>query len=206
MGSIDQPHCALPRFNRRSYSAKYDCFFDFLCNGLHTHAPHHVKKSSSLTLASTMATKIPPLLGPYLADPPEASLILVTGVLGASPNWLTLRYLYSLLKAPAASSATSSLDDGIPSNADETGVILLSFMRDFGFWKDGAGRLVGRPFAGERRMLQTKTSYRVWILNTSRGREDSSLWMDYVHSLRPGLDKRQVASLCQSQTPLPWCR
>jgi elongator complex protein 6 len=80
-----------------------------------------------------MSSKIAPLLEPYLALPPEASLVLLTSVLGASTNWLVLRFLYSAL--------TTSTD--VSSKAgEETKVVLVSFMRDFAFWKEGARRLV----------------------------------------------------------------
>lgn len=75
-------------------------------------------------------TKIPPLLEPYLSLPPEASLILLTSVLGASSNWLVLRHLYSYLRS-------SSGERGA-----DVGVVLVSFMRDRAFWREGAGRLV----------------------------------------------------------------
>ncbi|KAJ0338338.1 hypothetical protein COL154_012796 [Colletotrichum chrysophilum] len=77
-----------------------------------------------------MATRIPHLLEPYLALPPECAQILLTSVLGASTNWLVLRYLYSNLRRPTEDAP-----------ADDTRVVLVSFMRDFAFWKEGAGRL-----------------------------------------------------------------
>ncbi|EQB51292.1 hypothetical protein CGLO_09163 [Colletotrichum gloeosporioides Cg-14] len=77
-----------------------------------------------------MATRIPHLLEPYLALPPECAQILLTSVLGASTNWLVLRYLYSYLRRPTEDAT-----------ADDTRVVLVSFMRDFAFWKEGAGRL-----------------------------------------------------------------
>ncbi|KAF5489280.1 Elongator complex protein 6 [Colletotrichum siamense] len=77
-----------------------------------------------------MATRIPHLLEPYLALPPECAQILLTSVLGASTNWLVLRYLYSYLRRPTEEAP-----------ADDTRVVLVSFMRDFVFWKEGAGRL-----------------------------------------------------------------
>ncbi|RDL31421.1 Uncharacterized protein BP5553_09630 [Venustampulla echinocandica] len=80
-----------------------------------------------------MASKIPPLLEPYLALPPEASLILLTNVLGASTNWLVLRFLHSTL-------ATSSNSLEVHPE-DETKVVFVSFLRDFAFWKDNARRL-----------------------------------------------------------------
>lgn len=62
--------------------------------------------------------------------PPESSLTLLTSVLGASANWLLLRHLYSALR---------SEDSG------DTGVVLVSFMRDGTFWREGAAKLVSLP-------------------------------------------------------------
>jgi elongator complex protein 6 len=79
-----------------------------------------------------MSTRIPTLLEPYLSLPHETSLILLTSVLGASTNWLVTRYLHTLL-TPSRSSPGSPPDD--------VTVILLSFLRDYSFWRDAAGRL-----------------------------------------------------------------
>lgn len=87
-----------------------------------------------LNSKSVMATRIPPLLDPYLSLPPETSLIVLTSVLGASTNWLVQRYLHSLFLRPADSSSDGNAD-GAPA------VVLVSFMRDFSFWRDGAARL-----------------------------------------------------------------
>ncbi|KAL0938016.1 uncharacterized protein CTRU02_207747 [Colletotrichum truncatum] len=80
-----------------------------------------------------MATRIPHMLESYLSLPPECAQILLTNVLGASTNWLVLRYLYSYLRKPAAAEEGTQTDD--------VRVVLVSFMRDFAFWKEGAGRL-----------------------------------------------------------------
>ncbi|OTB07295.1 hypothetical protein M426DRAFT_317980 [Hypoxylon sp. CI-4A] len=85
-----------------------------------------------------MATRIPPLLDPYLGPPPETSLVLLSGVLGSTTNWLVLRYLYSLLSASSDSVAKDDLDSP---NKDDTSVVLISFLRDSAFWRDGAGKL-----------------------------------------------------------------
>jgi len=82
-----------------------------------------------------MSSKIPPLLEPYLALPPEASLILLTSVLGASSNWLVLRFLHSALLSQDAEANLSPESD--------TKVVLVSFMRDLAFWKENGKRLVG---------------------------------------------------------------
>jgi elongator complex protein 6 len=85
-----------------------------------------------------MSTRIPSLLEPYLALPPEASLILLTSVLGASSNWLILRFLSSTLQGQDAAPQGSQGGD--------TKVLLVSFMRDLAFWRENARRLVGANF------------------------------------------------------------
>lgn len=88
-----------------------------------------------------MATQIPPLLESYLSLPPETSQIVLSGILGASTNWLVLRYLYGLLK-PGTTSSSSAAAAAAAAQEDNVKVLLVSFLRDYAFWKDGAGRLV----------------------------------------------------------------
>lgn len=80
-----------------------------------------------------MSSKIPPLLEPYLGLPEEASLIVLTNVMGATSNWLILRYLCSILQGRNIGGDESGTDSG---------VVLVSFMRDLAFWREGASRLV----------------------------------------------------------------
>lgn len=80
-----------------------------------------------------MSSKVPALLEPYLGLPEEASLIVLTNVMGATTNWLVLRYLYSILQGRSA---------GADDAETNSGVVLVSFMRDLAFWKEGASRLV----------------------------------------------------------------
>lgn len=87
-----------------------------------------------------MTSRIPPLLEPYLALPSEASLILLTSVLGASSNWLVLRFLHNALLGDAPPESSPGGD---------TKVLLVSFMRDLGFWKENARRLVRSSFLCE---------------------------------------------------------
>ncbi|KAK6839556.1 hypothetical protein PG990_011175 [Apiospora arundinis] len=99
-----------------------------------------------------MASRTPPLLEPYLGLPPEASLIVLTGVLGASTNWLVQRYLCRFL-APSAATSTGAdrnahrtavgeeADSSSPDDGDAASVVLVSFLRDYAFWKEGAGRI-----------------------------------------------------------------
>lgn len=116
-----------------------------------------------------MALRSPPLLEPYLRLPHEASLILLSGVLGASTNWLVHRHLSSLLLRASSQSSASSVfssssapssvrRDELPDqqqsgvadadadaeprrHASVVSVVLVSFLRDYAFWKDGSRRL-----------------------------------------------------------------
>lgn len=110
-------------------------------------------------MASSSRT-IPHLLEPYLlrgggrALPTEAAdLVIVTGILGASTNWLLLRYLYSFLKQsqqqqqkrPKREAGRDEVggveeEDGT-TTPPPTSVLLVSFLRDYTFWKEGAGRI-----------------------------------------------------------------
>ncbi|KAM3084158.1 hypothetical protein ACMFMG_001742 [Clarireedia jacksonii] len=81
-----------------------------------------------------MSKSIPPLLQPYLTLPSESSLILLTSVLGASPNWLILRYIHSLL---LPSPSTQSEGEQV-----EPKILFVSFLRDLNFWREN-GRKIG---------------------------------------------------------------
>lgn len=77
---------------------------------------------------------IPPLIANSLAPLPESSLTLLTSVLGATSNWLVLRFLYAALNPPRDTDAQPVGDNG-------SKVILVSWLRDLSFWKEGAKRL-----------------------------------------------------------------
>ncbi|EHK43026.1 uncharacterized protein TrAtP1_001805 [Trichoderma atroviride] len=83
-----------------------------------------------------MSNKIPPLLEQHLALPREASLTILANTLGASSNWLVLRYLYSILLQPGRGA-----DAGLGEAEAGPGVVFLSFMRDLAFWREGASRM-----------------------------------------------------------------
>jgi hypothetical protein len=94
-----------------------------------------LKVNLSHVASTNMTSRIPPLLEPYLALPPEASLILLTSVLGASSNWLVLRYVHNALISQDAGYGMSP--------QEEIKVLVVSFMRDYAFWKENGKRLVG---------------------------------------------------------------
>ncbi|KAJ5475447.1 hypothetical protein N7539_007734 [Penicillium diatomitis] len=82
---------------------------------------------------------LPPLLTPYLSDLPESSLTVISSVLGATSNWLVLRYLHASL-SNTANSNTSPENNGSIGRTSRK-VVLVSFMRSWDFWKTEAKRL-----------------------------------------------------------------
>ncbi|KAI9708779.1 MAG: hypothetical protein M1820_003734 [Bogoriella megaspora] len=103
----------------------------------------------------TSRNNLPPLLESYLNLPRESTLILLTGVLNASSNWLVVKYLSALLadgvkdgrqpfRRPYAVGEELSYDSGGLGNgreggdvatSEEYGVVLVSWMREFDFWR-----------------------------------------------------------------------
>lgn len=74
------------------------------------------------------SSRIPPLLQPLVRTPKDDSLLLVTGTLDASANWLVARFLYDAL------SGGSDREDG-NKDGGPTKVVLVSWMRDYDFWR-----------------------------------------------------------------------
>jgi elongator complex protein 6 len=92
----------------------------------------------------TSDSRIPPLLAPYILSPPADSLILLTDTLGTSANWLVLRYICGALGDTSAGGRGTGQDeengaaDGVMS--EDTAVVLVSWMRDYEFWRTEARR------------------------------------------------------------------
>ena len=82
------------------------------------------------------STRVPPPLEPYLSLPPPESLTLLTSVLGATCNWLIVRFLAATL-ANGHRSPRDSEEGGA-----EAAVVLVSFLRDRYFWKFEVSRVV----------------------------------------------------------------
>lgn len=121
---------------------------------------HHVSLSASFPIFRTpchhpwnMSSRIPNVLQPFVRLPPEHSLYVISHVLGATANWLVIRYLYAALGSdysprrsrPAA--ASGDVDVQLPpASADPEGdqsptvVVLVSWMREYEFWKTEARR------------------------------------------------------------------
>lgn len=98
--------------------------------------------SKEVLKLSCMASRIPHVLSAYLQLPPELSLTLITSVLGASSNWLTIRFLCATLGGQVRSRSLAPHQDheareektGVP-NQDGSAVVLVSWMREYAFWQ-----------------------------------------------------------------------
>ncbi|KAB8277831.1 hypothetical protein BDV30DRAFT_168726 [Aspergillus minisclerotigenes] len=82
---------------------------------------------------------LPPLLAPYVSSLPQSSLTVLSSVLGATGNWLVLRFLYAALSAPSNSATAFGLNgsEGVKNRK----VVLVSFLRGWEFWRSEAKRL-----------------------------------------------------------------
>ncbi|PNP51154.1 hypothetical protein THARTR1_08216 [Trichoderma harzianum] len=87
-----------------------------------------------------MSSKVPALLEPYLGLSEEASLIVLTNVMGATTNWLVLRYLYSLLQGRGAGVDDAETSSGVVLGLDLDG---LSRAGKFSFVDGLTGLLSG---------------------------------------------------------------
>ncbi|KAF2703961.1 hypothetical protein K504DRAFT_167866 [Pleomassaria siparia CBS 279.74] len=105
------------------------------------------------------SSRIPPLLQPYTHLPSSPSTILLTSTLGASANWLIIRFLCAALSiepnhpfpqhptenygsTTTITPASGEEQDGGGSNgsngSSSVNVVLVSWMRDWDFWKQEA--------------------------------------------------------------------
>lgn len=93
--------------------------------------------------------RIPQHLQPYVCSRQKHDLTLLTGILGASTNWLLIRYLCSALERSRGSKSRPLSERDVENvektdlAADEdTAVVLVSWMRDFEFWRAETRRSV----------------------------------------------------------------
>ena len=101
-----------------------------------------------------MTSRIPPLLQSYVQLPSKWSLTLVTSVLGASANWLLLRFLAQALGDGSRDRRRHGGDVGLGVDGEGPGaglgaeangnirVVLVSWMRDWEFWRIEARKAV----------------------------------------------------------------
>ena len=85
---------------------------------------------------------IPPLLSPNLSGLPHTSLTLLTSTLGATTNWLVVRFLCAVLGGRGY-----GLDHDVPSTQEDPRnqrIVLVSWMRGGTWWNEVGRKLVSR--------------------------------------------------------------
>ncbi|PVI06538.1 hypothetical protein DM02DRAFT_667423 [Periconia macrospinosa] len=85
------------------------------------------------------STRIPPLLQPCVHLPRDDSILLLTSTLGASVNWLIIRFLCNALSNNSGVAANSRVGNGAgnedPNHEEGLNVVLVTWMRDYEFWR-----------------------------------------------------------------------
>ncbi|KAF1834187.1 hypothetical protein BDW02DRAFT_348233 [Decorospora gaudefroyi] len=93
------------------------------------------------------STRIPPLLQPYVHVARDDSFLILTSTVGASANWLLLRFLCDTLSNTARQGGGGGEGEG----EEERNVVLVSWMREYDFWKQEARKGVGLDLERLRR-------------------------------------------------------
>jgi hypothetical protein len=158
-------------------------------------------------------SRIPPLLAPFVAPPPPSSLILLTSILGASTNWLVLRFIYTALTTHPAPTSLP-LDEG-----GDFVVVLASFLRDSTFWVDNARKLgvdlvkegkVGRWrfldfLTRERGVKAVKEEVETAVKEVGKGRRVLLVWdgVDFLSAVTEGGGVQEMVWGLQEVCRLP---
>lgn len=99
---------------------------------------------------------VPEAVANCLQPPYSGSLVLTTYVLGASNNWLLLRYLKACFDRKNAVRQQDADGDAVISRHDvesaEISVMFVSWMRNFDFWRAEAKKAVVRQNRNSVRM------------------------------------------------------
>lgn len=106
---------------------------------------------------------IPPLLSPNFSNLPYTSLTLLTSTLGATTNWLILRFMCAALK-----SGGYGTGHDIPSTQGEPyaqRIVLVSWLRDGTWWRESGRKLVSMigsmSLADHAKMIEANWHLRV---------------------------------------------
>lgn len=83
------------------------------------------------------SSRIPSLLQPHTHLPKDDSILLLTSTLGASANWLIIRFLCEALN-PDRSTHQRADGGTLGEGNEDVAVILVSWMRDWDFWRSEA--------------------------------------------------------------------
>ena len=89
----------------------------------------------------TSTSRIPQHVAPYVENVPKDSLTLLTSTLSNSVNWLTVRYVCAAFVNDAVKDRPQrETGDGAANSSGDIGVVLVSWMKDWEFWRAEARR------------------------------------------------------------------
>lgn len=97
---------------------------------------------------------IPPLLDPNLSNLPYTSLTLLTSTLGATTNWLVLRFICAALKGKGYGAGHDP--HTIRGHSRDQRVVLVSLLRDGHGWKESGRKLVSTSHVSISMCLTTR--------------------------------------------------
>ena len=90
---------------------------------------------------------VPPLLSPNLSALPCTSLTLLTSTLGATTNWLVLRFICAALKSEGH--GTGRDIHSVREDYQHQRVVLVSWLRDGAWWRESGRKLVSTCYVSD---------------------------------------------------------
>ena len=100
---------------------------------------------------------IPPLLSSNLSNLPYTSLILLTATLGATTNWLVVRFICTALKSRGDGTGRDIASTQEKFNGQR--VVLVSWLRDGTWWRESGRKLVSTCLAVMPKGLKLSGDY-----------------------------------------------
>ena len=135
-----------------------------------------------LSFFLAMPPSIPPVIAPYLSDPPPDSLLLIASVLDAPANWLVVRSISAALQERQDQNA-HPINHETTTRSSARRVVFLSLLRPLSLWNEIGKKAVRSctrscsTFAPDIHQLLTHNC-RVWIFQASLRSGKYSTLMD----------------------------
>ena len=112
---------------------------------------------------------VPPLLSPILSVLPCTSLTLLTSTLGATTNWLVLRFICAALHNKGYGIGRDI--HSVREDYQQQRVVLVSWLRDGAWWSESGRKLVSTCFVSVSTRLRRIVRRRLELIafTASRG-------------------------------------
>ena len=105
---------------------------------------------------------VPPLLSPNLSALSCTSLTLLTSTLGATTNWLVLRFICAALKSKGY--GTGHDIHSVREDYQHQRVVLVSWLRDGAWWRESGRKLVSTCCVSVSTQLRTMVRRRLELI------------------------------------------